>query len=391
MIGLGGSDQDETPWTACAAIECAARYADRVDRDARFPDETFAAVRDEKLLSLLIPTSLGGHGGSLTRVAEVCHALAHGCGSSGMIFAMHQIQVACIIAHGETSEWHRWLLRKISDEQLLLGSVTSETGTGGNIHASVCAIEPNGGQVVLEKDAPTVSYGAASDVLLIPARRCRAAAPSDQVMLVARRGDYALERTSDWDSLGMRGTRSEGFRLRVAADAAQILPAPFADIGSQTMLPVSHLLWSSVWLGIAADAVTRARDYLRQKARNARGTPSGVHRLAKAVATLQLMQSRLSAALRDYSPPFASGQRTLSLGFTADMNNLKTSVSEFFLDVVHHAFMICGIEAYKNDSGYSLGRHFRDLLSAPIMINNDRMLESAGNVLLTRKSALGVF
>jgi hypothetical protein len=33
----------------------------------------------------------------------------------------------------------------------------------------------------------------------------------------------------------------------------------------------------------------------------------------------------------------------------------------------------------------------RDLLSAPIMINNDRMLEGAGNLLLMQKPDLGIF
>ena len=88
-----------------------------------------------------------------------------------MIFAMHHIQVACIVAHGQRSDWHRTLLRRLCDQQLLLGSVTSEAGTGGNIHASICAVEPTGERVALEKDATTISYGAQSDALLITARR----------------------------------------------------------------------------------------------------------------------------------------------------------------------------------------------------------------------------
>jgi acyl-CoA dehydrogenase len=377
---------------ALAAATSAARHADRVDRDGCFPEETFADLRGEELLSLLVPPALGGQGASLAQVASVCHALAQSCGSSAMIFAMHQIQVACILAHGRDSDWHLALLQRVCQEQLLLGSVTSEAGSGGNIYASGCAIEPSGSQVRLEKNATTISYGAVSDALLITARRGTDTASSDQVMVVATRDDYVLERTAAWDSLGMRGTCSEGFRVRVVADAEQILHPPFADIASQTMLPVSHLLWSSVWLGIAVDAMTRARNYLRQQARNARNASSpGAQRLAKAVAALQLIMSRLSAALQDYGKVFAIGPRPLPLGFTANMNNLKTSVSELCLEVVQHAFMICGIEAYKNHSEFSLGRHFRDLLSAPIMINNDRMLESAGNLLLMQKPVLGTF
>lgn len=375
-----------------AVSRVAAEHADAVDRGNCFPEASVAAMRSEALLGLLVPRSLGGQQRPLSQIASICHALAQSCGSSGMIYAMHQIQVACVAAHGMGSDWHRGLLERMCREQLLLGSVTSEVGTGGNIHASVCCIEPAGERVTVEKNATTISYGSACDGLLITARRAAESAGSDQVMLVALRDDYTLERTSGWDALGMRGTCSEGFRVRAAAQAEQVLPTPFADIASQTMLPVSHLLWSSVWLGIASDAVSRARAYLRQQARSGRGALSpGSHRLAQAVGLLQLLQARLAKALRDYEVAYADGALALPLGFTAEMNNLKTSVSELCLDAARHAFMVCGISGYKNGSEFSLGRHIRDLMSAPIMINNDRILESTGNLLLMQKPVLGVF
>ena len=39
-----------------------------------------------------------------------------------------------------------------------------------------------------------------------------------------------------------------------------------------------------------------------------------------------------------------------------------------------HAMRACGLSGYRNDGDYSIGRHLRDVLSAPIMINNDRIL-----------------
>jgi acyl-CoA dehydrogenase len=33
-----------------------------------------------------------------------------------------------------------------------------------------------------------------------------------------------------------------------------------------------------------------------------------------------------------------------------------------------------GLAGYRNDGEFSIGRHLRDVLSAPIMINNDRIL-----------------
>ena len=385
-MSLGGLAET----SAQSVLRVAAEHADAVDRTSAFPDETLLALRSERLMSALIPTAQRGAGYRLSSVASLCHALGRACGTSAMIYAMHQIEVACIIAHGLPADWHESLLRTISDDQLLLGSATSEVGTGGNILASLCAVETHAGRTQLAKDAPSISYGAKADGLLITARRNATAAPNDQVMVVALRNDYRLQRTSVWDALGMRGTCTEGFQLQFSGSDQQVLPASFADIAQQTMLPVSHLLWGSVWLGIATDAVDRARRYLRQNIRGHGNRSIRTHRLARAVSRLQLVQARLSQALRDYNNVFADPTARLPLTFTGDMNNLKVTASEACLDAVQHAFIACGIAAYRNGTEFSLGRHLRDLMSAPIMVNNDSILEHTGNLLLMQKLDLGI-
>ena len=39
----------------------------------------------------------------------------------------------------------------------------------------------------------------------------------------------------------------------------------------------------------------------------------------------------------------------------------------------------CGLSGYRNDGEFSVARHLRDVLSAPIMINNDRILANAAS------------
>jgi acyl-CoA dehydrogenase len=34
----------------------------------------------------------------------------------------------------------------------------------------------------------------------------------------------------------------------------------------------------------------------------------------------------------------------------------------------------CGLSGYRADGDFTIGRHLRDVLSSPIMINNDRIL-----------------
>jgi acyl-CoA dehydrogenase len=43
-----------------------------------------------------------------------------------------------------------------------------------------------------------------------------------------------------------------------------------------------------------------------------------------------------------------------------------------------------GLSGYRNDTDVSVGRSLRDILSSPIMINNDRILSSlAGSTILS--------
>jgi acyl-CoA dehydrogenase len=52
----------------------------------------------------------------------------------------------------------------------------------------------------------------------------------------------------------------------------------------------------------------------------------------------------------------------------------KVQVSELALATVLSSVRACGLSGYRNDSEFSIGRHLRDILSAPLMINNDRIM-----------------
>jgi acyl-CoA dehydrogenase len=389
----------EPAWLSATrrVAQIAAQHAAAVDRDARFPVEAFEAMRRERLLSAMIPAALGGAGLTLAEMARICETLGRACSSTAMVYAMHQSQVACIVDQGNTVPWQREMIARLVDEQWLLASATSEETIGGNMRTSACAVELVDGAFRIEKLAPTISYGEHADCILVTARRSPEASASDQVLIVAPRDSLVLEKRGGWDSLGMRGTCSESFRLVAVGREEQILPVPFAQIADQSMLPVSHTLWASVWIGITADAVNRAHQFFRAQARGKPGAlPPSAGRLADAVAQLRMMQARLKVALDAASD--ASSERIArdacdfdtplgaSLSLASDMNTLKLSISSTALQVVQETLMICGMAGYKNNTDYSVGRHLRDLFSAPLMISNDRIQLNTANLLLAQRT-----
>lgn len=372
---------------AQTAAAVAATHTDAVDRDARFPHEVFASLRELGLLGAMVPTSLGGAGASLDTVAAICRVLGASCASAGMVYAMHQIQVACVLEHGMGSAWHESLLRRVAGEQLLLASATSEEAIGGALRNSGCAVNAEEDHFHLLKMAPTISYGAHADGILITARRHPDAAPSDQVLVCALKSDYTLQSLNTWDTLGMRGTCSNGFRLEATGKTEQILPVPFGEIADVTMTPVSHILWSALWLGIAGDAVQRAKTFFQGQARARPGSlPPSAPRVAEAVNLLQMIEARLDMALAHQRQRHAGLSVSASFTLAAEMNGLKTTVSTMALEVVQQALLVCGMAGYKHGTPFSLGRHLRDLWSAPLMINNDRILTNTANLLLADRS-----
>ncbi|MGY8635144.1 acyl-CoA dehydrogenase family protein [Bradyrhizobium sp. 14AA] len=375
----GSSFQQRTATVA----EVAAAEAETVDREACFPRKAIAAARKERLLGAQIPIEFGGGGASISEVADMCYALGRACASVGMIFAMHQTKVACLVRHGTGSGWHESLMRRVAAEQLLLASSTTEGQNGGNIRFSSAAVEHAGTEISLVRDATVISYGAEADGIITVARRSDAAAGSDQVLLAITRDEYTLERTLSWETLGMRGTCSAGFKLNFKGAADQIFPVAYEKIHAQTMTPVAHLCWSSVWAGIAAAAVDRAQLFIRKAARGAGGNmPPGAAHFTSAKMTLTKLRAIIAANLKFYESRERDVRALSSVDFQSSINLLKVEASELAVAAVMHAMRTCGLSGYRNDTDVSIGRHLRDVLSAPIMINNDRILASMGTATL---------
>jgi acyl-CoA dehydrogenase len=368
---------------AQAVASVAAAHAGAVDRAARFPEEAFAAAKAQRLLGILVPADLGGEGATITDAVEICYALARACASTGMIYAMHQIMVACLVRNARDSAWHRRLLCRLRDDQLLLASSTTDGQGGGDLRKSDCAVEAQGARFTLVKNATVMSYGAQADAIVATARRTPDAPSSDQVLVAIVKEDYRLEHLLDWDTLGMRGTCSAGFKLEAAGAGEQIFPQPYHRIHTQTVTPVAHLTWSAVWAGIAAGAVDRARAFVRNAARKSPGQmPPGAAHLTRASATLSTLRSTIAAALQRYESILSDEETIAGLEFQTRMNLLKVTASELATAVVMSTMQANGLSGYRNDGEFSVARHLRDALSSSIMINNDRILANTASAAL---------
>jgi acyl-CoA dehydrogenase len=367
---------------ATSVAGTATQYSAEVDADARFPLESVEALREHGLLAAAAGAEHAGQGADAATLVRIAAALARGCGSTAMIWAMHQVQLACLVRHGAEAAPIRALLHEIVADQWLIASATSEVGVGGDLRRSKAAVEPvpnTPGRRQLAKRAPTVSYGAEAQALLVTARRSPQAAAGNQVAVLLTAADAALTRTGQWQPLGMRGTCSPAFEIDAEFDEGRVLPVPFADIAADTMVPLSHLLWAGVWTGLATEALARATSRTRQS------SGQGGRLLAEGHWKLTELTSYL-ADTADYADAVLQGKRPATTSFTARLNALKIAASQTSLEIAQLALQASGMAGYSEIGPYSVARILRDLHSAALMIGNERLLAANAELVLMDKT-----
>jgi acyl-CoA dehydrogenase len=362
--------------------------ADDVDIQARFPTEAMAEIRRSGLLASLVPEEDGGLGASLMEASRSVAAISAHCGSSGMILAMHHLQVAAIVRHG-TPPAQEHLYPLLIAGHLLLANANSEAGLAGERRVSNCALDPVDGGFHLDKHASTVSYGEYADGVLATARRTSSSPGHEQVMAICLPPSLRLKPEGEWDTLGLRGTCSRPAHL-VADVSPDMVLDDYQAVFVRTGLAHSAVLLSSVWLGLAEGATRRAHAAIRAKARASRSTgqgeppPLGAIRLAELGVQLHQLRAVIAGGAHQYEQ-VKDTEEIETLRFSGAMDNIKLASSALAIDIVQRAMGICGLEGYKNTTKTSLARMLRDVNAAPLMVSNDRTLLASAHALMIRK------
>lgn len=374
------------PWAERirAVVTVAGQHASAVDRDGRFPQEAIEACRAQRIFGATVPVANGGGGRSISEICELVEELGKVCASSAAIVAMHFSQELCLSRHvdlGSASALTE-LTERVAAEQWLIASSTTEKNIGGDTRTSSCAVTDNDdGTVTVRKSAPVISYARYADAILITARQSPEAPPSEQSLVAAPKSCLKLDRTSEWDALGLRGTMSEGFELAATVPADYVLPLDFATISARTMLPGSHTLWASSWLGQATGAGEIARKFVQKKARATPGElPPGGLRLAELEVDLQRMTDVVRVNVQRFEDNADNPGELSSMAFAIAMNTLKVSTSELVRQIVGDAMVIVGIASYSNTGPLSLARALRDAMGPSLQVNNDRILKSTATL-----------
>ena len=344
-------------------------------REKAFADAVLDQVRADRLVAVTVPTEHGGDGLSALDAARITFNISRVSPGAGMIYAMHMSQLLTLIRHAAPTPFFDDFQKKIVREQMLLGSITSEAGVGGDIFGSICTIEDlGGGKLSLYKDCPIISYFDLTGAFLITANRVDANGHKTQVLFLAEAGQLEYTSSPEMQLTGLRGVVNKSYKITARFDEAAILPGNFPAIQRETMTPTVNLLWSSVWSGMAWQAIDRAKRHLaRQKAEEADVAPVMRHEISRLVNKHYIMNAIIRDAVAEYESNAAATDVVKGMNMSARNARLKILCSELVNEITQGALAIVGIGGYALEGAISMSEVVRDALSAPLQVSNYRL------------------
>lgn len=349
-----------------------------VDVQSRFPQESIDALKNAGFFSVGIKKSLGGAALTIIEQADFCKLLAQYCASSAMILGMHYIKCNSINQWATEQVFFSDYLSDVHKQQRLIASMTSEEGIGGDLRQSNAAIALNENNFSITKKSPCLSYVSQSDDILLTCRVNEEAAYSDQRLVLLKSDQMKKSIIREWDAMGMRGTCSHACEVSGQATQAQIIIEPFSIIATQCMIPDAHIIWSNIWLGISLDAFSKAKKVARKNALKNESQLTGAARTLNDMHNKILaLEAQINTLSNYYLMCKQQGdQKALrKTSFALAVNALKLNASNISKDVCLQALEVCGIAGYKNDDELSVARNIRDVLSATVMVSNERLIE----------------
>ena len=249
-----------------------ATRADQYDRQASFPYENFADLRDAGFLGLCIPVRFGGLGADLPTYAMVAEELGRHCGSTALTFNMHS--ATCLLAgpiadelelpHDELAlldKRREGLFSGILEQHLIHSQPFSEglSGRATTGVATTAAPVEGGFEITGRKIFASLSESADihNVVCLVPG--------DDRIRLFGVPATASgVVISGDWDPLGMRGTISKNLVFDAAfvpEENEWLPPGMFDQVAAR--YPWFYMTLSFAYLGLMRGVLDFTRAYLR--------------------------------------------------------------------------------------------------------------------------------
>jgi alkylation response protein AidB-like acyl-CoA dehydrogenase len=349
------------------AADFATRSAEH-DRDASHPTENYDRLRQEGFLGLTVPQSLGGSGASFLDHTIAYEALGQGCPATALAFNMHASVVMPVLESPEvTTEAKQHVADLVVRQHKLIGGNFSEPGTTslvGERPLSARARQVDGGYSITGRKM-FASMLEAADHVMVMAYPDDATSPFAGILLLVPPGASGRSVNANWDTLGMRATRSDSLILEDCRvpESAVVFRSDDTRAFRHAYLNWFWGSYTAVYLGLAVAAYDEMRKVVQKRRPKGYAQSLAWHPdVRRHVAELSVDLE--AARLITYRSAWLSDTQGPTPETTAALYRAKYMVGEAVSRITRAALTLGG--AHGIFKGSRLEQLFRDGALAPI-------------------------
>jgi len=353
------------------------------DKAGRFSTEAIESLGESGLLGLMLPANVGGSGLGPCTFAAVTAMLAEADASVAMVYLMHILGTAAIVAaRPSAAQALAPILQEIGAGRHLSTLAFSEAGSRSHFWAPMSRAHRDGDGVRISAKKSWVTSAGHAQSYVVSALAPEGTGPTDSTLYLLKEDTRGLSVAGPWDGLGLRANAS----APVALDDCEV-PSNFqlTDDGAgfpamlNVVLPLFSLGTASVALGLCRAAVAGTVSHLKSAKFEHLGLSLGesLPTLRAQLAAMQIDTDGLSARIDDLVDHLEKPRETTMLRVL----EAKAAAGDVAISVTSTAMRVCGGAAFSKH--LSIERLFRDAHAGAVMApTGDVLREFIGKSLL---------
>jgi isovaleryl-CoA dehydrogenase len=325
-----------------------APLAYEIDRDERFPTESFNKLRDMGLLGITAPVEYGGAGAGYTELCIVTEELSVACLSTAASWGVHACLCIDNIRRNATQEQLRKYLPSLCEGIKIGGLAMTEPSAGSDVMSMRLRADKKGDSYILNGSKIFISNGPVGDVFVVYAKTDMEKGARGVSAFIVEKEFPGFSRGKKFEKMGWRGSPTGELIFEDCQVPAKNLLGR-ENSGALVLmsgLNTERVCLGAMSLGLSRGAYECALQYAKERVQ-----------FGKPIASFQLIQAKLAEMAMDIELSHLityKGARMADMGLHRQMN-LIASYAKLF---TARAAMRITTEAVQILGGYGYMKEF---------------------------------
>lgn len=338
------------------AIKEMAPLAYEIDRDERFPWETFKKLADMGLLAITAPVEYGGAGAGYTEMCIVGEELTVVCASTSASWCTHTDLCIDNIRRNATEEQMKKYLPPLCRGEHIGGMAMTEPSAGSDVMSMRLRAERKGDEYILNGTKIFITNGPVGDIFVVYAKTAPEKNAQGVSAFIVEKDFPGFSRGKKFEKMGWRGSPTGELIFEDCRVPAENLLG-IENKGAMVLmsgLNTERVLLAAFSLGLARGAYECALNYAKERIQF--GKPIATFQMIQAKLADMAMEIELSRLITYRGACLADQNKHREMNMTAAYAKLYTS--EVVMRVTTEAVQILGGYGYMKE--FPVERMMRD-------------------------------